>query len=130
MPRLIISPFRIDATDDQIKRAHRQKVLKHHPDKRKHAGEEVNLRTFSFTRGFWAFIRGFWSLGIRSMSLDFGQVILVLKKRILVLEKRILVLVQWIVGLQLGVFNFVPADCIRGFSASYWGYFIFACLCL
>ena len=25
----------------QIKRAHRQKVLKHHPDKRKHAGEEV-----------------------------------------------------------------------------------------
>jgi hypothetical protein len=26
----------------QIKRAHRQKVLKHHPDKRKHAGEEVN----------------------------------------------------------------------------------------
>ena len=32
---------RIDATDDQIKRAHRQKVLKHHPDKRKHAGEEV-----------------------------------------------------------------------------------------
>merc|ERR1719295_1704191 len=29
------------ATDDQIKKAHRFKVLKHHPDKRKAAGEEV-----------------------------------------------------------------------------------------
>ena len=37
---------RIDATDDQIKRAHRQKVLKHHPDKRKHAGEEVIIHFF------------------------------------------------------------------------------------
>jgi len=36
-----LTKLRIDATDDQIKRAHRQKVLKHHPDKRKHAGEEV-----------------------------------------------------------------------------------------
>ncbi len=33
--------FRIKATDDQIKRAHRQKVLRHHPDKRKAAGEDV-----------------------------------------------------------------------------------------
>lgn len=29
------------ATEDQIKRAHRFKVLKHHPDKRKAAGEEI-----------------------------------------------------------------------------------------
>ena len=33
--------IRIKATDDQIKRAHRQKVLRHHPDKRKAAGEDV-----------------------------------------------------------------------------------------
>jgi len=32
---------RIFATDDQIKKAHRQKVLKHHPDKRKARGEVV-----------------------------------------------------------------------------------------
>jgi len=36
-----LSKLRILATDDQIKRAHRQKVLKHHPDKRKAAGEEI-----------------------------------------------------------------------------------------
>jgi len=32
---------RIHATDDQIKKAHRQKALKHHPDKRKARGEQV-----------------------------------------------------------------------------------------
>jgi len=32
---------RIFATDDQIKKAHKQKVLRHHPDKRRAAGEEV-----------------------------------------------------------------------------------------
>jgi len=36
-----ISNLRILATDDQIKKAHRNKVLKHHPDKRKAAGEKV-----------------------------------------------------------------------------------------
>merc|ERR1719290_896240 len=36
-----LSKLRILATDDQIKRAHRFKVLKHHPDKRKAAGEEI-----------------------------------------------------------------------------------------
>jgi len=36
-----ISKLRSAATDDQIKRAHRFKVLKHHPDKRKAAGEEI-----------------------------------------------------------------------------------------
>merc|ERR1712179_367295 len=36
-----LSKLRILATDDQIKRAHRQKVLRHHPDKRKAAGEEI-----------------------------------------------------------------------------------------
>lgn len=38
-----LSKLRITATDDQIKRAHRFKVLKHHPDKRKNAGEAVRL---------------------------------------------------------------------------------------
>merc|ERR1711915_406271 len=36
-----LSKIRIDATDDQIKKAHRFKVLKHHPDKRRAAGGEV-----------------------------------------------------------------------------------------
>jgi len=36
-----LSKLRIKATDDQIKRAHRLKVLKHHPDKRRAAGEET-----------------------------------------------------------------------------------------
>merc|ERR1712106_423887 len=36
-----IPKLRILATDDQIKKAHRHKVLRHHPDKRKAAGEEI-----------------------------------------------------------------------------------------
>ena len=36
-----LAKLRIKATDDQIKRAHRLKVLKHHPDKRRAAGEET-----------------------------------------------------------------------------------------
>lgn len=36
-----ISKLRILATDDQIKKAHRHKVLRHHPDKRKAAGEDI-----------------------------------------------------------------------------------------
>jgi len=36
-----ISKLRINATDEQIKKAHRFKVLRHHPDKRKSAGEDI-----------------------------------------------------------------------------------------
>merc|ERR1711970_1111347 len=36
-----LTSLRFQATDDQIKRAYRQKVLKHHPDKRKGQGEEI-----------------------------------------------------------------------------------------
>merc|ERR1712112_695788 len=36
-----LSKLREKATDDQIKKAHRFKVLKHHPDKRRAAGEET-----------------------------------------------------------------------------------------
>ena len=35
-----LSKYRWKATDDQIKRAHRKKVLKHHPDKKAAAGED------------------------------------------------------------------------------------------
>ena len=36
-----LSQLRSRATDDQIKKAHRFKVLRHHPDKRRAAGEET-----------------------------------------------------------------------------------------
>ncbi|TRY61199.1 hypothetical protein TCAL_01484 [Tigriopus californicus] len=36
-----LSQLRIKATDEQIKKAHRAKVLKHHPDKRRAAGEDI-----------------------------------------------------------------------------------------
>ena len=50
-----LSKLRILATDDQIKRAHRQKVLRHHPDKRKAAGEEIKEDDdyFSCIRLWW-----------------------------------------------------------------------------
>ncbi|VVC97906.1 dnaJ homolog subfamily C member 2 [Leptidea sinapis] len=41
--------LRYAATDDDIKRAYRQKVLKHHPDKRKAQGEEVRSDDDYFT---------------------------------------------------------------------------------
>ena len=44
-----IPKLRYQATDDQIKRAYRQKVLKHHPDKRKGQGEEIREDDDYFT---------------------------------------------------------------------------------
>ncbi|XP_038211268.1 dnaJ homolog subfamily C member 2 [Zerene cesonia] len=41
--------LRFQATDDDIKRAYRQKVLKHHPDKRKAQGEEIRSDDDYFT---------------------------------------------------------------------------------
>ncbi|KAK6625688.1 hypothetical protein RUM43_005987 [Polyplax serrata] len=41
--------LRFRATDDDIKRAYKAKVLKHHPDKRKAAGEEVRRGDDYFT---------------------------------------------------------------------------------
>merc|ERR1712223_2367350 len=41
--------LRYRATDDQIKRAYRQKVLKHHPDKRRGQGEEIREDDDYFT---------------------------------------------------------------------------------
>lgn len=34
-----LSKYRWKATDEQIKKAHRKKVLKHHPDKKASAGQ-------------------------------------------------------------------------------------------
>ncbi|XP_046457191.1 dnaJ homolog subfamily C member 2-like [Daphnia pulex] len=44
-----LKKVRIIATEDDIKRAYRQKVLRHHPDKRKAAGEEVRADDDYFT---------------------------------------------------------------------------------
>ncbi|KAF2473519.1 zuotin [Lindgomyces ingoldianus] len=41
-----ISKYRYKATEDQIKRAHRKKVLKHHPDKKAAAGEAQDDQFF------------------------------------------------------------------------------------
>ncbi|CAH0550976.1 unnamed protein product [Brassicogethes aeneus] len=44
-----IQKLRFKATDDIIKTAHRKKVLKHHPDKRKAQGEEIKADDDYFT---------------------------------------------------------------------------------
>lgn len=41
--------FRFNATDDDIRRAYRKIVLKHHPDKRKALGEEIRQDDDYFT---------------------------------------------------------------------------------
>ncbi|KAL8243844.1 hypothetical protein R6Q59_010102 [Mikania micrantha] len=41
-----LSKYRYKATDDQIKRAHRKKVLKHHPDKKAAAGKDDENDSF------------------------------------------------------------------------------------
>ncbi|CAB4060282.1 DNAJC2 [Lepeophtheirus salmonis] len=41
--------LRYKSTDDQIKRAYRAKVLRHHPDKRRAAGEEIRENDDYFT---------------------------------------------------------------------------------
>lgn len=41
-----LSKYRYKATEDQIKRAHRKKVLKHHPDKKAASGKDENDNFF------------------------------------------------------------------------------------
>lgn len=41
--------YRFNATDDDIRRAYRKIVLKHHPDKRKAQGENVSTDNDYFT---------------------------------------------------------------------------------
>lgn len=41
--------YRFNATDDDIRRAYRKIVLKHHPDKRKAQGENVSTDSDYFT---------------------------------------------------------------------------------
>lgn len=40
---------RFNATDDEIRRAYRKIVIKHHPDKRKAQGEEIKSEDDYFT---------------------------------------------------------------------------------
>ena len=44
-----LTKLRFKASDDQIKRAYRQKVLKHHPDKRRGQGEDIREDDDYFT---------------------------------------------------------------------------------
>ncbi|XP_040581770.1 dnaJ homolog subfamily C member 2 [Lepeophtheirus salmonis] len=44
-----LASLRYKSTDDQIKRAYRAKVLRHHPDKRRAAGEEIRENDDYFT---------------------------------------------------------------------------------
>ncbi len=44
-----LAKLRIAATDEQIKRAYRSKVLRHHPDKRRAAGEDLREDDDYFT---------------------------------------------------------------------------------
>lgn len=44
-----LKTLRFNATEDDIRRAYRKMVLKHHPDKRKAKGEEVNTEDDYFT---------------------------------------------------------------------------------
>ncbi len=44
-----LTKLRFKASDDQIKRAYRQKVLKHHPDKRRGQGEDIREGDDYFT---------------------------------------------------------------------------------
>lgn len=46
---LLVLRCRFSATDDDIKRAYRKIVLKHHPDKRKAQGEDVRTDDDYFT---------------------------------------------------------------------------------
>lgn len=46
---VLFRTHRIDATEDDIRRAYRKIVLKHHPDKRKALGEEIKTDDDYFT---------------------------------------------------------------------------------
>lgn len=47
-PNVLFS-YSFNATDDDIRRAYRKIVLKHHPDKRKAQGEEIRQEDDYFT---------------------------------------------------------------------------------
>lgn len=65
-----LKSLRYKATDDDIKRAYRQKVLKHHPDKRKAQGEDVRTDDDYFT----CITKAYEILGIPSKRRSYDSV--------------------------------------------------------
>ena len=65
-----LTTSRIKATDEQIKKAYRLKVLKHHPDKRKGQGEEILEDDDYFT----CITRAFENLGTATKRRAFDSV--------------------------------------------------------
>ena len=65
-----LSTLRFKANDDQIKRAYRQKVLKHHPDKRRGQGEDIREDDDYFT----CITRAFETLGVAAKRRAFDSV--------------------------------------------------------
>merc|ERR1719461_1888033 len=65
-----LTKLRFKASDDQIKRAYRQKVLKHHPDKRRGQGEDIREDDDYFT----CITKAFENLGVSSKRKAFDSV--------------------------------------------------------
>ena len=65
-----LTKHRFRASDDQIKRAYRQKVLKHHPDKRRAQGEDIREDDDYFT----CITKAFENLGTASKRRAFDSV--------------------------------------------------------
>lgn len=65
-----LKKLRFSATDEDIKRAYRQKVLRHHPDKRKAAGEEIRSDDDYFT----CITKAFETLSVASKRRAFDSV--------------------------------------------------------
>lgn len=66
--------FRFNATDDDIRRAYRKIVLKHHPDKRKAQGEEIRQEDDYFT----CITKAYETLGKRILALNYLLLLLLL----------------------------------------------------
>lgn len=64
--------YRFNATDDDIRRAYRKIVLKHHPDKRKAQGEEIRQEDDYFT----CITKAYETLG-KNFWIDRGRVLCV-----------------------------------------------------
>lgn len=65
-----LTKLRYKATEDDIKKAYRQKVLKHHPDKRRGAGEEIREEDDYFT----CITRAYETLGTPAKRVSFDSV--------------------------------------------------------
>ena len=65
-----LTKLRFKASDDQIKRAYRQKVLRHHPDKRRGQGEDIREDDDYFT----CITRAFENLGMANKRRAFDSV--------------------------------------------------------